>query len=687
MITLQTPIADFPRIRKTTAEKLADMGLHTAEDLLWHFPFRYEDFTALTPIKDIRSGQRATFRGSVKSIGNRFAWKRRMRITEAVVSDDTGSISVVWFNQPYLTHVLKAGDVILCSGKAKRAYGRTTVASPAWEKEKPDAPSAGRIVPVYSVTKNLTVKTLRAFIRKALPAAGRIPELLPDAILKKRSLPGRADAVATMHFPETTEKLRAARARFTYEELLLIQLAVLRAKKLLKALPAHAIPRDDAAIRAFLKQFPFTFTADQKKAAWKILKDLEHGKPMNRLLQGDVGSGKTLVAEIALFSATRAGFQAAFLAPTEILAQQHAARLREHFRNTGVALGFLTGSTAALGEEKVSRKSFEQAVARHDVDLVIGTHALLGERLLWKRLGLIVIDEQHRFGVEQRKVLREQSMDRHGVVPHFLSMTATPIPRSLTLTVYGDLDLTVLKELPTGKKRIATKVLTGEERKTAYTKIKAMLKAGKQAFVVYPIIDPSDTLGVRAAREEFSALGKIFPQRELGLLHGRMKAQEKQRVLDRFTRKEIHILVTTAVIEVGIDIPDASVILIEGAERFGLAQLHQLRGRIGRAGQEAWCFLATDQDSRTALGRLKLMETIDDGFLLAEKDLEIRGPGEIFGKAQSGFTGDLQLIGSSTLIAEAQEDAEVLLKRDPELAHAGRIRAELEQRTVVPHFE
>jgi ATP-dependent DNA helicase RecG len=690
MIDLQTPIAAVPRLRKTTVEKFSALGLATAEDLLWRFPFRYEDFSRITPIREIQAEKRLTIRGTVKSIINRPARYRRMRLTEAVVSDDGGSVHVLWFNQPYLTHVLKSGDVILAAGKAKRAYGKLTMLSPAWEKEKGGADRqehVGRIVPVYSVTKDLTVKTLRSVLAKVLPLAETVEEILPAALIRERGLLPRGKALHAIHYPETRELLTQAKARFAYEELLLIQLSVLRAKRLLATLPALPIPRNTEALRAFLAQFPFQPTGDQKKAAWKILKDMEKPQPMNRLLQGDVGSGKTLVAELALLTAGRAGFQAALLAPTEILAKQHFARLREHFSATGSRVGFLTGSAAVLEGKPVNRAAFERACAEHGVDLLIGTHALLGDRIAFAKLGLIVIDEQHRFGVEQRKILREQSMKRRGTVPHFLSMTATPIPRSLSLTLYGDLDLTTITELPTGKKRIRTRVLAGEARKEALEKIRETLAAGKQAFVVYPIIDPSDRLGVRSATEEIRRLGEVLPKRELGLLHGRMSAEDKQDVLDRFSRKEIHVLVTTAVIEVGIDIPEADVMLIEGAERFGLAQLHQLRGRVGRAGQEAFCFLTTDQDDARMLGRLKLMETIDDGFLLAEKDLELRGPGELFGKAQSGFSGDIALSMNSALIEQTRNDAEALLNADPALKRFKPLAQELEKRTTTPHFE
>jgi ATP-dependent DNA helicase RecG len=684
----QALIANIPRIHKATVAKFAEAGFLTFEDLLWHFPFRYDDFSETVQINDVTPETTVTIRGTVKSIVNRTTKNRRMRMTEAILSDDSGSISVLWFNQPYLTHVVKQGDTLLCSGKAHYRFGKLSMASPAWEKEKEDQAHVGRIVPVYATKKDLTVKTIRTFIQKVLPAADMLPEVLPENIMAKQHFPSRGEAVRAIHFPESMEALKKAKARFTYEELFFIQLAVVKAKKLLKTLPAHAIAHDDDAIKTFLQQFSFDLTNDQRKAAWKILQDMEQPRPMNRLLQGDVGSGKTLVAEIVLFSSAKAGFQGALLAPTEILARQHAERFTEHVKEHGLSLGLVTGGTARLNGREVPRTELEQAVRDGNVNILVGTHALLNERMRFKKLGLIVIDEQHRFGVEQRKILREQAMERHGSVPHFLSMTATPIPRSLALTIYGDLDLTLIKELPTGEKRITTKALPGEEREHAFTKMKEMVSRGKQCFVVYPIIDPSDTLGVRAATEEFKTLADIFPEKELSLLHGRMKPDEKQNVLDRFARGENHILVTTSVIEVGIDVPDASFMLIEGAERFGLAQLHQLRGRIGRAGQEAFCYLATDQKNRGALERLRLMEHTLDGFTLAEKDLELRGPGEIFGKNQSGYSGEtLAHLTNSDLIAAAQQDADALLKQDPELEQYPALKAVLQQRTIQTHFE
>jgi ATP-dependent DNA helicase RecG len=668
-LSLDDPVTALTGINTAYGSKLERLGVRTVRDLLLYFPRRHEDFGNVTPIAWTRPGMRTTVRGEVYQIERVFTARKHVRMARATVSDDSGRLTVVWFNQPYIANILHPGDRVLLAGSVE-LNGGLVMKNPEYEKVSNEPIHAGRIVPIYPETKGLTSRWLRPKILPLLWLADHFEEVLPAELVQRRGFMPRPEAIRQVHFPDSLESLDQARDRFGFEEMFLNQVGVQQAKRARKAHAANPIPFDEATARAFVAALPFKLTNAQRTAAWQILKDIARPEPMNRLLEGDVGSGKTVVAAMAMHHVSHAGLQAMLLAPTEILARQHAEVVESLLRPFGIVVGMLLGSTPGA-----ARRALLASVADGSVDLLVGTHALIEEDVRFKHLALAVVDEQHRFGVGQRLSVRQGER-----WPHFLSMTATPIPRTLGLTLFGDLDISVLTEMPPGRLPVTTKLVPPDERPAAYDFIRQQVVARRQVFVICPLIQESDKLGVRSATQEAEKLQReVFPElaSRIALLHGRMKTAEKEEVMAKFQRGEVAILVSTSVVEVGIDIPNATVMMIEGAERFGLAQLHQFRGRIGRGVHESTCLLFTDMDDAETMRRLNAVVTHQSGFDLAEIDLQLRGMGELHGFRQHGNEFKMASLLDAALISDAQAEAVRLLDRDPTLAGEPGLRRQL----------
>jgi ATP-dependent DNA helicase RecG len=647
----QRPIGSLKGVGVEMERKLARLNIATLGDLIHHFPRRYDDFSKIIPIRMMRPGN-VTFRGEVERVASRYARGRKLHITEAIISDGTGTVKAIWFNQSYLAKTIPTGTPVLVSGQIKFVNNDLALQSPAIEAIAPGkvGKDTARIVPVYPETEGLSSKQLRGLVQAALPLVATLDETLPDGVIASAKLMPIVKALREIHFPATQAALTKARHRLAFEELWFLMLTSLVIKHEIKTETAPAVPFDVESAKLFLAQLDFELTPAQKRAAWEIFQDMSSDQPMNRLLEGDVGSGKTVVATMAAFMAMRSGYQAALMVPTEILARQHAAKL------TPLLAGLGFEAIVVLGKQPAAERA--AAVERIKAGgplLVIGTQALLGESVALPNLGLVIIDEQHRFGVGQRKALKAKA----GRLPHLLSMTATPIPRTLQLTVYGELDISIIEGLPPGRKPITTRVLDAKGRAGAYEFINAQIDEGRQAFMVYPLIEDSAELAFKSVTSEYERLSKgPFKHRRLGLLHGRLTTPEKQAVMDEFVAGNLDMLIATSVIEVGIDVPNASVMLIDGAERFGLAALHQLRGRTGRGVHASHCFLIAESKAPGTLERLKALEKSQDGFRLAQIDLELRGPGEIYGRRQHGEL-DVQLADTSDakLLAAVRSEA------------------------------
>jgi len=668
-INLFTPAAALTRVGKTTASRLKKLGLETVEDLIFYFPYRWQDFSQIFSIAEVKPGDGVSVRGKIQLINNRRSFAKRKNLTEALVADDSGSIKVVWFNQPYLAKTLQPGDEVYLSGKVDFDKYALQFVNPIYEKAGPgETIHTARLVPVYSLTGNLTQKQLRFLIKMSLPAIKQITDYLPPAIIKERHLLDLRLALRQIHFPDSQELIDRAIRRLKFDELLFFQLQVLAHKAEIESSASWPINFDEQRIKAFVGQLPFKLTDDQRKAAWQIVSDLEKSHPMNRLLEGDVGSGKTVVAAIAMLNAAVAGKQCVLMVPTEILAWQHYNNFLALFKNSGLKIALLTRSQQQLGGKKESKEKIKKFLAAGKIEIIIGTHSLIQEEIQFADLALAIIDEQHRFGVAQRQRLR-QKIKEGKFMPHLLSMTATPIPRSLALTLYGDLDLSLIREMPKDRKKIITRIVSAKNRPQAYDFIRAEIRLGHQAFVICPLIDLSDKLGVKAVSSEHAKLDKeIFPELKVGLLHGKLKAAEKEKVMADFLAKKYDLLVATSVVEVGVDVPNATVMIIEGADRFGLSQLHQFRGRVGRSAHQSYCFLFTDNYSPKTAERLQAFVAAKDGFELAEFDLKFRGPGEIYGTKQSGYPEfQLAQLTDYDLIAEAKITAQKLLAESGDL--------------------
>ncbi len=680
--TLDSPVAALPRVTPALAGKLKRLGVSAIRDLLYLFPPRHNDFGSLRKVSGLEVDTEQTVMVNVWEARETLLGGHR-RSTEAVVGDETGNIRVVWFNQPYLARRFRPGTRLVLSGRVSVFRDARVMESPEYEVVQDDGEDlihTGRLVPIYPLTEGLTPRTVRRLIKGALDSwASRVPDPLPEAMRRRAGLLDLPQAVYQAHYPQDWESKDSARRRLAFDELFMMQLYVFsRRREWREAGGAPPMSRNRDVLNAILSRLPFALTNAQSRALEEILGDMEKERPMSRLLQGDVGSGKTVVALAALLSTVSNDYQGAFMAPTEVLAQQHfnsISRLLEGLPRPEsdetwftfrldpfprpISLGILIGS-----HSRKQKRETQEMMSKGGLDMVIGTHALLQQGVDLPGLGLAVVDEQHRFGVMQRAGLRQK-----GETPHLLVMSATPIPRSLALTLYGDLDLSVLDELPPGRQAIQTRKVPSDRRRDAYEFLRRQVSQGRQAFVVCPLIEESETLQTRAATTEFHRLSaEVFPELSLGLLHGRLPFREKQEVMAGFQRGELDILVSTPVIEVGIDNQNATVILIDGADRFGLAQLHQFRGRVGRGEHPSYCLLMSDFPSPEARERLEVMERMSDGFAVAEEDLRFRGPGDYFGTRQSGLP-DLRMarLSDQDILALARQEASALLTEDPNL--------------------
>lgn len=641
------------------AYKFNKLGIFTAQDLMTYFPKKHIDYSSRTLIKNLKEGQTTTVFGYIRSVSS-FNTKKNLSVTKVVIADESGKMELCFFNAKGNRYVLERMKAqfpqnagIMISGVVKRdnyTFALTmdkptySIMSGEFLKNPDSNLNVARIVPIYTVCEDLSIKTLRKAIYNAIQMYKEdIVNIIPDFLRKKLGILDKKIAVEQVHFPETMEKLEQARFSLIFEELFLIQLKLIRLREdTAKNTPSYALKvHKDGLVQKFINSLPFELTSGQKQAVNEILNDMSSEAPMQRLLQGDVGSGKTVVATIMLLAAIENGYQGAFMAPTEILAQQHYNNLVEWLTPLGISVGLFLGS-----QGKKIRSEFEVALRNGQINIAVGTHALIQENIDFANLGAIIVDEQHRFGVKQRNILKKKSQN-----PQMLTMTATPIPRTLALTVHGDLDLTVINELPKGRKPIET-YLTGSHKKV-WELIKREVDNGRQAYIVYPLIDESETLAAKAATAEAEKLQEtVFKDYKVGLLHGKLKPSEKDEVMKDFKDGKYNILVSTTVVEVGVDVPNATVMVIENAERFGLSQLHQLRGRVGRSDLQSYCILITSSRKPETAERLGIMTQTNDGFIIAEKDLQLRGPGEFLGTRQSGLP-DL-------IISDVVRDAKIL---------------------------
>jgi ATP-dependent DNA helicase RecG len=669
-MNLQSPLNKVKGVGIKTGEQFSTAGLYTVGDLIDFLPRKHEDFSEVVSIADIHPGK-MTIKARCEKIATRPV-RRGLRITTATLADDSGKLQAVWFNQPYrATQLAKPDEEFYFSGLFEFNYNKYQLSGPSAEKVSDMPVQTDRLLPVYRAIKGLKTQLTRKILAELRPLMTMLPETLPDVMVKEEKLLSRSDAVLSMHFPKTDADVKRARERLAYEELFQLLLASQYNRQENAKLTGWHIPFEQSVVADFVKQLPFDLTAAQRRAAWEIIQDFERQTPMNRLLQGDVGSGKTVVAGLAARQATHAGFQTALMAPTEILAGQHAETLSKMLQPFGVSVGLLTGSVKGA-----ARKTLYGQIAEGTVDVVVGTHALIQETVKFHKLGFVVIDEQHRFGVAQRQELLKKS--KH--MPHLLAMTATPIPRSLALTVYGELDVSILNELPKGRKPIATKIWSPNSSAQLYALIDAEIAKGRQGYVICSLIDDNPDNDVKSVETEYKKLqNSIFKHRRIGLLHGKMKPDEKDAVMARFASGELDILVSTTVVEVGVDVPNATTMLIENADRFGLSQLHQLRGRVGRSSHQSFCYLVMS-DSSKPTQRLKEIEKSNDGFYLAEVDLKLRGPGEIYGRSQHGALNfQIATLSDTKLIARAQKQAKKFVESGSDLLQYKQLAAQVEQ--------
>ena len=677
--SLDASITTIKGISTSFAGKFGKLGVRTIRDLLYFFPNRHLDYSQMKTVSQLREGQEETIVANV--------WEAKItmpggrRSTEAIVGDETGNVRAMWFNNPFLAKTLKPNMKIVLSGKVRLFNGRFVFESPEWEPmEEGDLIHTGRLVPVYPLTEGLHQRQTRKMIKGVVDLwASRVPDFLPADVKEHCQLIALPQAIAQAHYPDNTDLKDRARVRLAFDELFLLQLGVLSKKRdWQESQPGMPISINQKILDSFLQSLPFKLTIAQQKVLKEILGDMQKAQAMSRLLQGEVGSGKTVVATAALLMAVADGYQTALMAPTEILAEQHFATIHKLLSGTGrlqeernhiyiysgilprpITIALLIGAMTAKNKREI-----HQLIVNGEIDIVIGTHAIIQKEVEFKKLGFVVVDEQHRFGVAQRSTLRQK-----GTNPHVLAMTATPIPRTLALTIYGDLDLSVIDELPPGRQFIKTKWLRPNQRESAYNFIRKEVAAGHQAFIICPLIEESETIQARAAIAEYEYLSQnVFPNLRVGLLHGRMAAKDKEKTMQQFHDKELDILVSTPVIEVGIDVPNATVMMVESADRFGLSQLHQFRGRVGRGPAQSYCILLSQNPSDVGQERLSIIEIVHNGFRLAEEDLRLRGPGEFFGTRQSGLP-DLRMakLSDVALLELARKEAEGLFTEDHHL--------------------
>ncbi len=747
-MTLDTLIKEIPRIGPVFQRKLQRMGIETVEDLIFHFPHRYEDFSNIVPISKINPAEQNCILGKVLEIKTIRTWKKKMFLTQSVVEeikisspplanarvveDKTETIKVIWFNQPYLTNVIKKNDFLCLAGRATPNKGGIYLSNPIFEKisdpqsqdPKTGLIHTGRIIPVYPETEGLSSRWFRYILKPLLSNfKDKILETLPEEIIREEKLLPIRKAIWQIHFPDSLHSAEKAKERFSFEELLLLELFVIREKLKLNKEMAPSISTDIDLIKKFVQKLPFRLTDAQRKSTWQILKDIERPRPMSRLLQGDVGSGKTVVAIIASLNTVKSGYQTAFMAPTEILAKQHFQETTRLLKPFKIRIALLTGKEDKIVSQKlarsvksglipeileISQSKLLEKIRKGEIDILIGTHSLIQNKVKFGKLGLSIIDEQHRFGINQRAKLCQEKDDgvRPRQIPHLLSMTATPIPRSLALTIYGDLDLSIIDEMPKGRKKVITKIVPSEERNKTYNFIRGKVKKGEQVFVICPRIDnPATDIApevtetnskisslwdnVKAVKEEYEKLSKeIFSDLRIEMLHGKMKIKEKEKIMASFKNKKIDILVSTSVVEVGIDVPNATIMIIEGAEKFGLAQLYQFRGRVGRSNLQSYCFLFAGAGSQKTYQRLNSLIKAKNGLELAQKDLKIRGPGSLIGAKQWGIP-DLTMgnLNNINLIEKTRNTAKEILRQGIELRKYPSLKKRLEKFKMKIHLE
>ncbi len=647
-MNLATSLEQIKGVGPKTAEQLRVAGLRTVEDILLFLPRKHDDFTHLTTIADLVPGN-VTIRARCEKVSSRPV-RRGLTLTTAVLDDGTDKVNAIWFNQPYRVKQLMEGDEFYFSGVFEYARGRYQLTSPTAELAKDVPIQADYLLPIYHAIHGLKSQTVRKVIEELRPLMSVLPETLPEELIVREKLMARSEAILTMHFPKTLDDVTRARERLAFEELFELILASKLNKQANTKLQGYRIPFEQQVVKDFVAKLPFQLTGAQRRAAWDILQDFEKGAPMNRLLQGDVGSGKTVVAGLAARQAASSGYQTALMAPTEILAAQHAATLDALLKPFGVGVGLLIGSVKGN-----ARQVLYEQIANGSVDVVVGTHALIQDAVSFHKLGFVVIDEQHRFGVDQRQKL----LSKAGKMPHLLSMTATPIPRSLALTVYGELDVSVLNEKPADRLPVKTEIISPVSAATLYGRVDKEIANGRQVYVICSLIEENPDNEVKSVQAEYKRLkNSVFGHRQIGLLHGKMKASEKDEVMRDFKSGKYDILVSTTVVEVGVDVPNATIMIIENADRFGLAQLHQLRGRVGRGVHQSYCYLMMSTTNKPS-ERLREVEKSDDGFYLAEVDMNLRGPGEIYGRMQHGALNlQIATLADTELISRAQKVAE-----------------------------
>ncbi|MBI4091027.1 MAG: ATP-dependent DNA helicase RecG [Candidatus Komeilibacteria bacterium] len=675
MLRFDDSVVKINRLGSKTTEKLKRLHIETVADLLWHLPVRYQDLSVVSPIAKLQTNVPQTVRGVISQLRARRSFRRRMTITELTLKDATGAARAIWFNQGYIAKTLKVGDELYLAGTPEQTLVGMQFTNPIYEKVKSEQLHTARIIPFYNLTEGLTHKQLRFLIHEAFGALPTLPDDLPHDIVSRERLPSLAEAIKTIHLPASQHALERAIRRLKFEELFWMQLAVAYARRFRQEKKAPRLTFKQAAIAEFVRSLPFSLTPEQKKAAWDILRDLEREQPMNRLVQGDVGSGKTVIAAIAMLNASLNGYQSVLMAPTELLAVQHYATLRSLL--PGHAMALLTAHHHVQGDVTSTRSSVHAALAQGELEMIVGTHSVIQEGVSAIGAGLVVIDEQHRFGVLQRK--QATLLNANGEAPHLLSLTATPIPRTLALTLYGDLDISTIHRKPAGRKPIITRIIAESKRTNAYAFMREKIAQGQQIFILCPLID-DDEGGKKSVVKEHERLQKeVFPDLKLEYVHGKLASERKKRILERFRKNVFPILVATSVIEVGIDIPNATIMVIEGAERFGLAQLHQFRGRVGRNEMQSYCLLFTERESADARKRLELLCAHDDGFALAEADLTLRGEGEVFGTRQSGILNfAIATIHDQELIQKSRNWVDRVISQDTDLSLYRRVRNRLE---------
>lgn len=700
MLSLNTLLQNIPRITPKYTKALEKLGLFNVTDLLFYFPFRYDDFSKTVAISDEYLGETVTICAKITSSKLSRIFKRKLTISEIICEDEFGTpLKAVWFNQPFIIENLPVGSNVRLSGKLELKGKYFTLSSPAWERATREETNTGRLVPIYSETPGITSKWIRWQIKMLFEAGLQLPDYVPEELRKKLHLYSLSSALGQIHFPENSEKLSIAKKTFAFREMFLMQLKSLQIKNDWENNRATNFKFDKKLIETFISGLPFSLTNAQHKASFEILKDLEKTIPMNRLLNGDVGAGKTIVAAISTLEVVTNSHQVAILAPTEVLALQHFESFCKIFSQYDFKIALLTSSYKLIFQnwepkaQKITRDQMLRKIENGEMNLVIGTHAIIQKDVIFNNLALVIIDEQHRFGVAQRSELQKETMKikdgEKKTIPHLLTMTATPIPRTLAIAFFGSLDLSILDEMPKNRKPIKTKIVLPEQRDQVYAFMRKEIDAGRQVFVILPLVEESKVLTeVKAVTEEHKKLSEIFPEYSLGLLHGRLKSKEKETVMQDFKDKKSQILVSTSVVEVGIDIPNATIMLIENSDRFGLSQLHQFRGRVGRGEYQSYCFLFTDSCTKTALERMRAMEKSNDGFELSEIDLKLRGPGQLLGKSQSGLSDiAMENINNLKLIKLARAEAEDVFKTDPKLKKHPLIAKALEKFAKDVHLE